>query len=90
GSRIYEDFPDKFQKLSQLTFTPKWRIDYKKISSFRKIVYLQYIIIKLIYHPVRTFGYGWALLTRRFRTKVEMTVFRKIKVTWLAHSNKSP
>lgn len=89
GSRIYDEFPEKFQKLNQLTFTPKWREDYKKISNFRKIAYLQYIVIKIIYHPVRLFGYAWALLTRRFRTKVEMTVFRKIKVAWLANSNKS-
>jgi radical SAM superfamily enzyme YgiQ (UPF0313 family) len=89
GSKIYEKFQQKFHKLNQLTFTPSWRGDYKKISFSRKIMYLQYIIIKMVYHPVRMFGYGWSLLTRRFKTKVEMTVFRKLKVTWLALSSRT-
>jgi radical SAM superfamily enzyme YgiQ (UPF0313 family) len=89
GSKIYEQFLEKFQKLNQLTFTPKWRDDYRKISRYRKKIYIQYIIIKLLYHPVRMMGYGWALLTGRFRTKVEMTVFRKLKVTWFANCSKT-
>jgi len=84
GSQIFKQYLEKFQALNQLTFTPKWREDYIKISRFRKRLYMQYVIIKMLYHPLRMLGYGWALLTRRFRTKVEMTVFRKLKVAWLA------
>ena len=88
GSRIYKQFMDKFCTLNQLTFTPKWREDYKKIAAFRKNLYLQYVIIKFFCHPVRMLGYGWALMTKRFRTKVEMTIFRKMKVAWFANSCK--
>ena len=83
GSRIFKQYHgDNLPPLDQLTFTPKWRSNYKKLSTFRKRLYLNYIAIKLLYHPLRAFGYGWALMTRRFRTKVEMTIFRKLKVTW--------
>jgi radical SAM superfamily enzyme YgiQ (UPF0313 family) len=88
GSKIYNQYMDKFRELNQLTFTPKWREDYRRISVFRKKLYIQYIIIKMIYHPVRMLYYSWAFLNRRFRTKVEMTIFRKIKVAWLANSKK--
>ncbi|RJQ19457.1 MAG: radical SAM protein [Nitrospiraceae bacterium] len=88
GSKIYGQFLDKFQKLNQLTFTPKWRKDYKKVSAFRKSMYIQYVLIKMLYHPIRMLGYIRSLLTKRFRTKVEMTIFRKLKVAWLAHSSR--
>ncbi|MBI5056681.1 MAG: B12-binding domain-containing radical SAM protein [Nitrospirae bacterium] len=88
GSQIYQQYLNKFQDLNQLTFTPKWRDDYSTVAKFRKSIYIQYIFIKMFYHPVRMFGYGWALLSRRFKTKVEMTLFRKIKVAWLAKNYK--
>jgi radical SAM superfamily enzyme YgiQ (UPF0313 family) len=84
GSRIYQHYKDNLHTFDQLTFTPKWRDDYKKLSIFRKKLYLQYVVIKFFYHPTRLLGYGWAFLNRRFRTKVEMTIFRKIKVAWFA------
>jgi hypothetical protein len=84
GSRIFQQYQGNFHSLDQLTFTPKWRDDYQKLSAFRKSLYLQYVAIKFLYHPARALGYGRALLTGRFKTKVEMTIFRKIKVAWLA------
>jgi radical SAM superfamily enzyme YgiQ (UPF0313 family) len=86
GSQIFKQYLNNFRTLDQLTFTPKWREDYKKLSFFRKKLYLQYVAIKFFYHPVRMLGYIWALLTMRFKTKVEMTIFRKVKVALLAFS----
>jgi radical SAM superfamily enzyme YgiQ (UPF0313 family) len=88
GSEIYQQYLNKFHKLNQLTFTPKWREDYRELATFRKNLYFQYVIIKFLYHPLRMFGYGWAFITRKFKTKVEMTIFRKIKVAWLVFIRK--
>lgn len=88
GSKIFQQYHHNFNTLEQLTFTPRWREDYKRLSAFRKKLYFQYITIKLLNHPLRLLMYGWAFITRRFRTKVEMTIFRKIKVTWLAMMSK--
>jgi len=88
GSRIFRRHNGEFSSLEELTFTPKWRSDYNKLASFRKSLYLQYIIIKFFYHPLRVIGYGWALLTGHFKTKVEMTLYRKLKVAiWALSGN---
>jgi len=84
GSRIFQQYRGHFHSLDQLTFTPKWREDHRRLSTFRRNLYLQYVTTKSLHHPAQTLGYGWDLLTRRFRTKVPMTIFRKIKVAWLA------
>lgn len=86
GSKIFQQYRNNFKTLDQLTFTPRWRQDYRVLSIFRKKLYFQYCIIKSFYYPSRMLGYLWALLTRRFKTKVEMTIFRKLKVAWLAIS----
>lgn len=87
GSRIFHQRHRNFISLEQLTFTPKWRSDYKKLAVFRKMLYCQYIAIKFLFHPFRLMGYGWALLTGNFQTKVEMTLYRKLKVAFLAWKN---
>jgi radical SAM superfamily enzyme YgiQ (UPF0313 family) len=83
GSRIFAAMGGADRRLEDLTFTPKWRADYRRLAWFRKLLYLQYFLLKSVFHPARAIGYGWALVTRRFQTKVEMTIYRKFKVLWL-------
>ena len=47
---------------------------------FENGLYLEYFLIKALWHPLRTLGYGWSFLTGHFQTKVEMTLYRKLKV----------
>lgn len=84
GSRVYQESDTQSVGLDQMTFTPHWRSDYAMLSRARLWFYLQYILIKVVCHPLRTFGYFKALVTGSYRTKVEMTIARKIKVAWWA------
>lgn len=80
GAKIYAQFSGRMLKLDQLTFSPNWREDYAFLSRYRFFVYLQYIGVKICRHPFRALGYLWSLATGRYRTKVEMTIARKVKV----------
>ncbi len=69
---------------SQLTFSPKWRADYKMLAAFRHGAYIQFLSWKLRYHPLKLFKQVVDFLTRRFHTKMEMTAFRWLKVNFMA------
>jgi anaerobic magnesium-protoporphyrin IX monomethyl ester cyclase len=80
GSRIFLPMGGAERPFEDLTFTPTWRPDYRDLAASRKRIYLQYVLLKLVFHPLRTFGYAWSLITGRFQTKVEMTIYRKLRV----------
>ena len=80
GSRIFLAMGGAARPFEDLTFTPTWREDYRRLAAYRKWLYVQYFLIKMLAHPLRTLGYGWALATGRFQTKIEMTIYRKAKV----------
>jgi anaerobic magnesium-protoporphyrin IX monomethyl ester cyclase len=80
GSRIFRPMGGAERSFEELTFTPTWREDYRCLARYRKAVYFEYFLAKLVFHPWRTLGYAWALATGRFKTKVEMTIYRKWKV----------
>lgn len=77
-----------YKKISELTFSPKWRRGYKKIESFRFKLYKQFIIWKVVYHPKGIFEQGVNFLKRRFKTKMEMIPFRIIRFKQLLLLNK--
>jgi radical SAM superfamily enzyme YgiQ (UPF0313 family) len=79
GSEPYEMWEIK-ESLSKLTFSPKWRRGYKKLHSFRKEVYLLFLIYKSIYHPLKTLKHPFNLLFKNFETKMEMTLYRRLKI----------
>jgi len=80
GSEVYGSMKKKPKKLSQLTFSPVWRRDYKFYHSYRIKVYLYFFLWKLIYNPIKLFKMAICLITRRFNTKIEMTLFRVVKI----------
>jgi anaerobic magnesium-protoporphyrin IX monomethyl ester cyclase len=88
GSRIFRSLGGAEQAFENLTFTPTWREDYPSLAAYRKRVYLEYFLFKLIHHPLRTLGYAVSLATGRFETKVEMTIYRKLKVLALVGAEK--
>ncbi len=80
GARIFLPMGGAERSFEDLTFTPTWRPDYRDLAAFLKRIYLQYVWMKILFHHLRTFGYAWSLITGRFQTKVEMTIYRKLKV----------
>ncbi len=69
---------------SQLTFSPKWRADYKMLATFRRGAYSHFFYWKLRYHPLKLFKQAVDFLTGRFHTKIEMTAFRWLKINLMA------
>lgn len=79
GSKPFELSQIKPEKISQFTFSPKWRKEYKQLNRFRIKAYLLFIAIKLLYHPLKTLKQPFHLISRNFYTKMEMTIWRIIR-----------
>lgn len=73
-----------YTRLEQLTFSPSWRQDYKKLNTFRWGTYVRYLFWKARYHPFKLLQQPFNIITRRFKTKMEMTSFRAAKVLALS------
>ena len=84
GSYTFDKVEKSYESYSQLTFSPKWRSEYTVLNSFRKRLYLQFLLWKLVYHPLKLFKQPFNFITRRFNTKMEMTAFRWLKVNVLS------
>lgn len=84
GSSIYRQFDLDGVNLSQLNFSPTWREDYKRLNFTRLNLYIQFIILKFIFHPIKIFLNIFGFLTRNFHTKMEMTPFRAYQYRKLA------
>lgn len=90
GSKAYEYSHLGYKKLSQLTFSPRWRKEYDRLNRWRAITYAQFFVWKSLFHPIKVMKQPVALLTGNFRTKMEMTIYRILKVNiWskFFHSN---
>lgn len=73
-----------FTDYSQLTFSPSWRDDFPMLNSFRKMMYLKFVVVRLMYHPLKMLGHLFNLLFLKFKTKTEMNVYRIYKLKFLA------
>jgi radical SAM superfamily enzyme YgiQ (UPF0313 family) len=78
GSKVYESWETK--DLSKLTFSPVWRKEYKKLHNFRKKLYILFFIHKLLNHPLKTLKQPINIILKKFETKMEMTIYRRIRV----------
>ncbi len=76
-----------YETYSQLTFTPTWRKDFKKLSRFRTRVYLEFYLLKLLLHPIKLFLQPFHVLTKTFKTKTEMTAFRTLRLMRAIYAN---
>lgn len=77
GSAIYEEFQG-YKSLSELNFTPTWRMDYQYLSKFRLKLYVCFLFWKIWYHPLKVFLQTLNFLRRRFETKMEMVPYRAL------------
>lgn len=78
-----------YTELQQLTFSPSWRADYAKLNKFRWSTYAKYLWWKATSHPIKLIKQPFNIITGRFKTKMEMTVFRALKLTYLARTARS-
>lgn len=78
GSKPYE-ISQKPSDLSKLTFSPKWRKEYKRLNRMRTFIYLKFAFLKCIYHPIKSIKHPINLMKRNFQIKIEMTLYRVFK-----------
>jgi len=81
GSNTYGEVKG-YESLSQLTFSPTWRKEFKRLNKFRLKMYLTFFIIKTLYHPVHMLKQLYAFFSGKYITKMEMTFWRAVKI-WL-------
>ena len=79
GSKIYENF-EGFETLSNLTFSPIWRKDYKSLNKIRLQMYTIFLISKFIFHPIKILKQIYNFLNRNFKTKMEMVPYKVLKL----------
>ena len=89
GSKAFDMVAPDYKDISQLTFTPKWRKEYKKLVKWRIKILIAYVSTKLIYHPFKLFMHLINFITGHFRTKLEMTLYRIFKTHFVIKKVKS-
>ncbi len=67
---------------SQLTHSPTWRADYKEIQWYRYRMYGTFFLFKLL-HPLKVIREISGLVSGRFETKMEMSLFKVMKLRLL-------
>jgi anaerobic magnesium-protoporphyrin IX monomethyl ester cyclase len=72
-----------------ICWTPKWRKDYRKLSWIRRVLYAEYIILKLIFQPFAVARHLRNIKRKKFETKGEMGLSRLLANILYRHS-KSP
>lgn len=87
GSNIYNKFKG-FGSLSNLTFTPTWRKDYKKLYKERLIMYLIFLCTKFIFHPLKMFRQTINFFRKKFDTKMEMVPYKVLKLKSFENARK--
>lgn len=90
GSKIFVEYAEKneLDDITKLTFTPIWRKDYKEYEQKRIKAYLYFLWLRLWYRPFDILKQPIHFLTKEFQTKMEMTVYRVMKVWLLCHLSK--
>jgi radical SAM superfamily enzyme YgiQ (UPF0313 family) len=71
-----------YASLSELSFSPAWRQTFRYLNSYRLGTYARFMLWKLIYHPLTFLRQPLYFLQRRFQTKMEMTPYRALAVTY--------
>lgn len=63
----------------EISFSPRWRKDYVALNRVRSKMYFAFFLNKMLFHPVKCIKSLANILTRRFQTKMEMTIYRLFK-----------
>lgn len=87
GSRIFNQF-SKLNNLSNLTFTPTWRDDYKSLNKERLLLYLIFLSTKLVFHPIKILKQIINFFRKNFQTKMEMVPYKFLKISKFQYASK--
>ena len=87
GSKIYESFGG-FSTLSNLTFSPIWRKDYKRLNRERLVMYSIFLMTKLIFHPIKILKQTINFFNRNFNTKMEMVPYKVLRLKSFENNEK--
>jgi anaerobic magnesium-protoporphyrin IX monomethyl ester cyclase len=68
-------------------WTPRWRKQYKRISRSRKLLYGEYMILKLLFQPLSGFRHLRNIRRKAFETKGEMALSRLLSNRLFSRSN---
>jgi len=79
GTRTF-DFFKGYSDYSELTFAPTWRKDYRQLVQYRDSVYRIFLLLKIIFHPIKVIKQLFNLLKKQFETKSEMNIFRLMRI----------
>ncbi|KKK55662.1 hypothetical protein LCGC14_3072310, partial [marine sediment metagenome] len=66
-------------RYEDLNWSPRWRSNYDKLSSFRKKLYMQWLLTKVLYHPIDLACSAWNVITGRYKLKSEMALRRVLQ-----------
>ena len=72
GSQIHKELSLDYKDISKYTFSPTWQPNYKQLNRLRIKLYINSMLIKLIYHPLKIF--------KLRNTKMWMTMYRVLKI----------
>jgi anaerobic magnesium-protoporphyrin IX monomethyl ester cyclase len=75
GSSIADQF-SSYDDLTQLTFSPRWRTDYKTLHRRRLIQYFKFLCWKTLYHPQKLMRQFFNIWRGSFETKMEQALYR--------------
>lgn len=85
GAKLSSAIND-FSHYSQCTPSPAWRKDYSILMVYRRRMYLNLLLSKARYHPRKLVREFLRLVTLRFETKMEMSVFKQVKLYGLRYA----
>ncbi len=74
-----------YRHYSECTPSPAWRADYGVLMAYRRRMYVTFFLAKLRYHPRKVVREAIGLLTARFETKMEMSLFKQVKLYGLRY-----
>lgn len=83
GTPIETQVPGEYTSLSELTFSPQWRTDFKSLVRWRNRLYLEFFALKALVSPKLCAKTLWNAFTGTFSLKMEMFPRRRAWV-WLS------
>ncbi|MEK6817093.1 MAG: radical SAM protein [Nanoarchaeota archaeon] len=78
GAKVFGQF-NYTGTYEDMNFSPKWREGFDDANAFRNRMYAGFFTTKFLWHPLKSARSLKNLLTKRFETKTEMTVYRVLK-----------
>ena len=87
GSELYKRFE---VDLSRISFSPTWRSDYTFLSYARLYWYANFLLLKLIFHPLEFSKSAVRFFWKSFQLKMELAPFRSFQWKKWAKDGRSP